>query len=71
MIKLFGFLLVMWVLILLGGAVAILVLDFISVSGYGEFDSILTNAARIVIAITLIVVWVFILSKLKNVILKT
>lgn len=63
---LFVFLFVMWVLILLGGAIAVVVLGPISISGFGSFDLLITSAVKAVTAIVLAVIWILILSKIKN-----
>ena len=67
---LFVFLFVMWVLILLGGAIAVVVLGPISISGFGSFDLLITSATKAVTAIVLAAVWILILSKIKNWIFK-
>jgi hypothetical protein len=38
--SLFGFLFLMWVLIIIGGAIAVVILGPISITGYGEFKSL-------------------------------
>ena len=69
-IDLFGFLFVMWVLILAGGGFLVTILGPFSISGYGDFDLLLTSIFKAIIAIILVVVWILILSKLKNWIFK-
>ncbi|MGI0057374.1 MAG: hypothetical protein ACREAK_08390 [Nitrosarchaeum sp.] len=69
-IGLFGFLFVMWILILVGGGILVTILGPFSISGYGNFDLLLTSILKAIIAITLVVVWIMILSKLKNWIFK-
>lgn len=69
-IGLFGFLFVMWILILAGGGILVSILGPFSISGYGDFDLLLTSIIKAVIAIILVVVWILILSKLKNWIFK-
>lgn len=69
-IGLFGFLFVMWVLILAGGGILVTILGPFSISGYGEFDMLLTSILKAIIAIVLVIVWVLVLSKLKNWIFK-
>lgn len=63
---LFGFLFGMWILILLGGGIAVLVLGPLSITGYGEMNFFLSSVIKAVIAILLVVSWILILSKLKN-----
>ena len=66
----FGFIFVMWVLMLLGGGIAVLFLGPLSISGLGELDSFANSSIKAIIAIILVIVWIFILSKLKNWIFK-
>ena len=63
----FGFLLAMWALIIVGGGIVVMVLGPISISGYGEqLDWLIASATKAIVAIVLVVVWILILSKLKN-----
>ena len=67
---LFGFLFAMWLLILVGGGIVVTILGPISVSGFGEFDMFIGSVIKAVVAIILVVLWILILSKLKNLIFK-
>lgn len=69
-IGLFGFLFVMWILILVGGGILVTILGPFSISGYGDFDLLLTSILKAIIAIILVVVWILALLKLKNWIFK-
>lgn len=64
--SIFVFIFSMWVLLLVGGGIAVLVLGPISISGYGELDSIIASGIKAIVAIILVVLWIFILSKIKN-----
>jgi len=64
--SLFIFIFAMWILIIIGGGIAILILAPISISGYGDFDWIISSGLKAVVAIGLVVTWIFILSKVKN-----
>lgn len=66
MIGLFGFLFVMWILILIGGGIIVTILGPISITNYGDLNWILSSAIKAIIAIILSVVWIFILLKIKN-----
>lgn len=66
MIGLFGFLFAMWVLILIGGGIVVLILGPISITGYGDLDWIISSAIKGAIAISLVIIWIFILLKIKN-----
>jgi len=67
---LFGFLFTMWVLILVGGGIIVTLLGPISVSGFGEFNWFIASVIKSIIALVLVVVWILILSKIKNLIFK-
>ena len=63
---LFGFLFAMWVLIIVGGGIVITILGPISISGFDEFDWFIASVIKAIIALVLAVIWILILSKLKN-----
>jgi hypothetical protein len=60
----------MWGLIILGGGIVVTILGPISISGFGEFDWFIASVIKAVIAIVLVVIWILILSKIKNRIFK-
>ena len=66
----FGFLFAMWVLILVGGGIMVTVLGPISVSGFGDLNWLISSGIKAIIAVVLVVLWILILSKLKNWIFK-
>lgn len=70
MIGLFGFLFIMWILILIGGGILVTILGPFSISGYGNFNFLLTSTIKAIVAIILVVIWIIVLSKLKNWIFK-
>ena len=63
---LFGFLFGMWLLILVGGGVVVTILGPISISGFGESNWLVASVIKAIVAIALVVIWILILSKLKN-----
>jgi amino acid permease len=67
---LFGFLFGMWILILVGGGIVVTILGPISISGYGEFNWFIASVIKAIVAIILVVIWILILSKLKNLIFR-
>ncbi len=67
---LFGFMFAMWILILLGGGIVVTILGPITISGFDEFNLFIASIIKAVIAIVLVVVWILILSKLKNLIFR-
>ena len=62
----FVFVFSMWILLLLGGGIAVVVLGPITITGYGDLNSIIASGIKAVVAIILVVIWIFILSKMKN-----
>jgi hypothetical protein len=60
----------MWLLILVGGGIVVTILGPISISGFGEFDMFIGSVIKAIVAIILVVIWILILSKLKNLIFK-
>ena len=68
--KLFVFLFAMWGLIIVGGGIIVTILGPISISGFGEFDWFIASVIKAVVAVVLVVIWILILSKIKNWIFK-
>lgn len=64
--SIFIFIFSMWILLLFGGGVVVIVLGPITITGYGELNSIIASGIKAVIAIILVVIWIFILLKMKN-----
>jgi hypothetical protein len=60
----------MWLLIIIGGGIIVTLLGPISISGYGEFNWFIGSVIKGIIAIILVIIWILILSKLKNWIFK-
>ena len=70
-VKIYSFIFVMWVLMLLGGGLMTLVIGPLSLGGIGNIDPIIFSGIKVVIALILIFIWVFILTKVKNWIFKS
>ena len=64
--EIFLFVFVMWLLIIGGGQLLISIIAPMTISGYGKFDSILDSGIKALIAMILVIAWIFILSKIKN-----
>ena len=64
--QIFGFIFAMWLLLLAGGGILVAILGPISISGFGDLDSIITSGIQAIIAVILVIVWIFALSKIKN-----
>lgn len=61
------FIAIMWLLILAGGGILVMAVSKISISGYGDaLDFLIASVIKALIAILFVVVWVVVLSKLKN-----
>jgi len=67
---LYGFLFAMWGLIIIGGGIMVVLLGPFSIQQFGDFHWIITSGTKVSIALGLIVIWILILSKLKNYIFK-
>ena len=67
---LYGFLFAMWSLIIIGGGIMVVLLGPFTIQQFGDFHWIITSGTKVTIALGLIVLWILILSKLKNYIFK-
>jgi amino acid permease len=67
---LYGFLFGMWILILLGGGIMVTILGPFTIQQFGEFHWILASGIKVIIALVLVVIWILILLKLKNLIFR-
>ena len=67
---LYGFLFAMWVLIIIGGGIMVVLLGPFTIQQFGEFHWIIASGIKVTIALILVVIWILILSKLKNWIFK-
>ena len=69
--SIFVFIFAMWILIIIGGGIAVLILAPISITDYGELNLIISSGIKAVISIALVISWILILSKVKNWIFRT
>jgi hypothetical protein len=60
----------MWGLIIIGGGIIVILLGPFSIQQFGDFHWIITSGIKVIIALILVVIWILILSKLKNWIFK-
>jgi len=60
----------MWVLIIVGGGIVVTLLGPISISGFGDLDWFIASVIKAIVAVVLVIVWILILSKLKNMIFR-
>jgi len=67
--KIYSFIFVMWVLIIIGGGLVVVFVGPISFSK--DIEPIITSGVKVLLALFLIFIWVFILTKLKNWVFKS
>ena len=70
-VKIYGFIFTMWILMLVGGGLITLIIGPLSLGSIGGIDPIILSGIKVGIALVLIFVWVFILTKVKNWIFKS
>ena len=70
-IKIYSFIFVMWILILVGGGLMVTIIGPFSLGSIGDINPIILSGIKVGIALVLIFVWVFTLTKVKNWIFKT
>ena len=71
-IKIYSFIFVMWILILIGGGLITLVIGPFSLGVIVSYiDPIILSGIKVGIALILIFIWVLILTKVKNWIFKS
>ena len=63
-VQIYGFIFAMWVLMLIGGG---LMISFIAPISFDEdIDPIITSGTKVFLALLLIFIWVYTLTKIKN-----
>ena len=70
-VKIYSFIFTMWILMLIGGGLMVLVIGPFSLGGIGYIDPIIVSGIKVGIALVLIFIWVFTLTKIKNWIFKS
>ena len=69
--KIYSFIFVMWILMLIGGGLMTLIIGPFSLGNIGNIDPTILSGVKVGIALLLIFVWVLILTKVKNWIFKS
>ena len=69
--KIYSFIFTMWILMLIGGGLMVLVIGPFSLASVGDVDQIIVSGVKVGIALVLIFIWVFTLTKIKNWIFKS
>ena len=63
-VQIYGFIFVMWILMLIGGG---LMISFVAPISFDEdIDPIITSGTKVFLALLLIFIWVYTLTKVKN-----
>ena len=70
-VKVYSFIFTMWILILVGGGLITLIIGPLSLGGIEGIDPIILSGIKVGIALVLIFIWVFVLTKIKNWIFKS
>jgi len=70
-VKIYSFIFVMWILILVGGGLMTLIIGPFSLGSIGGIDSMILSGIKVGLALVLIFIWVFVLTKIKNWIFKS
>jgi len=67
--KIYSFILAMWVLIIIGGGLVVVFVGPLTFST--DVEPIITSGVKVLLALFLIFIWVFTLTKIKNWIFKS
>ena len=70
-IKIYSFIFTMWVLILIGGGLMVTIIGPFSLGSIGNVNPIIVSGIKVGIALVLIFIWIFTLTKIKNWIFKS
>ena len=70
-VKIYSFIFTMWILILIGGGLMVTIIGPFSLGSIESIDPIILSGIKVGIALVLIFIWVFTLTKVKNWIFKT
>jgi len=68
-IKIYSFIFVMWILMLVGGGLVVVFVGPFTLAP--DIDPIITSGIKVIIALFLIFIWLFTLTKVKNWIFKS
>ena len=65
-VQIYSFIFLMWILMLVGGGLMVVVIGPLSLGSIEGVDPIIFSGIKVGIALVLIFIWVFILTKVKN-----
>ena len=57
---------IMWVLILVGGGLLYTIIGPMKIDGFGRYSELVDSAVKAAIALMLVILWIFVMSKIKN-----
>ena len=70
-VKIYSFIFTMWILMLVGGGLMTLIIGPFSLGSIGGIDPMILSGIKVGLALVLIFIWVFALTKIKNWIFKS
>ena len=70
-VKIYSFIFIMWILMLIGGGLMVLIIGPLSLGGIEGIAPIILSGIKVGLALVLIFIWVFALTKIKNWIFKS
>ena len=60
------FVFIMWVLLLVGGGLLFTIFGPMKIDGFGRYSVLVDSAVKAAIALMLVILWIFVMSKIKN-----
>ena len=70
-VKIYSFIFTMWILMLIGCGLMVLIIGPFSLGSIEDIDPMILSGVKVGIALVLIFIWVFTLTKIKNWIFKS
>ena len=70
-VKIYSFIFTMWILMLVGGGLMTLIIGPLSLGSIGGINPLILSGIKVGLALVLIFIWVFTLTKIKNWIFKS
>ena len=64
-VKIYSFIFTMWILMLIGGGLIVLIIGPFSLGSIEDIDPMILSGVKVGIALVLIFIWVFTLTKIK------
>ena len=60
------YILIMWIMIVAGGGLLFTIIGPLKIDGFEKYSELVDSGVKAVIALLLVVLWIFIMSKIKN-----